>query len=151
MTASNPSNDNQTSQTHTPAYNDVPNDTTKARVDSKDDNATSQEILVNIGRTPLPFPPPLQREMFATPDFNSDAFLSNRRHITLDELKRELTTHLKSLKSELVEMINRDYASFVDLSTNLKGVDKVIEEVARPLGKMREEVQVPTNLVIKEV
>ncbi|CAG8815969.1 6886_t:CDS:2, partial [Racocetra persica] len=42
---------------------------------------------------------------------------------------------------ELVEMINRDYASFVDLSTNLKGVDKVIEEVARPLGKMREEIQ----------
>ncbi|CAG8499793.1 2025_t:CDS:10 [Diversispora eburnea] len=80
-------------------------------------------------------------------NFSSDSFLANRRHITLDELKKELTTHLKSLKSELVEMINRDYASFVDLSTNLKGVDKVIEEVARPLGKMREEVQeVRTNL-----
>ncbi|CAG8537381.1 3406_t:CDS:10, partial [Cetraspora pellucida] len=97
--------------------------------------------FLNVGRTPLPFPPPLNREMFSTPDFNCDHFLANRRHLTLDELKKELNVHLKSLKSELVEMINRDYASFVDLSTNLKGVDKVIEEVARPLGKMREEIQ----------
>ncbi|CAG8741901.1 13519_t:CDS:2, partial [Acaulospora morrowiae] len=101
---------------------------------------TSQEIS-NVGRTPLPFPQPLDREMFTASDFDSDTFLANRRHVTLDELKKELTAHLKSLKSELVEMINRDYASFIDLSTNLKGVDKVIEEVARPLGKMREEVQ----------
>ncbi|CAG8671900.1 10692_t:CDS:10, partial [Funneliformis caledonium] len=90
---------------------------------------------------PLPFPQPLNREMFATPEFNADNFLANRRHLPLDELKKELIAHLKSLKSELVEMINRDYSSFVDLSTNLKGVDKVIEEVARPLGKMREEVE----------
>ncbi|RIB23229.1 hypothetical protein C2G38_2171963 [Gigaspora rosea] len=62
--------------------------------------------------------------MFSTPDFNSDRFLANRRRLTLDELKKELNMHLKSLKSELVEMINRDYASFVDISTNLKGVDK---------------------------
>ena len=92
--------------------------------------------------TPLPFPQQLNRKMFATPEFNADKFLANRRHLPLDELKKELIAHLKSLKSELVEMINRDYGSFVDLSTNLKGVDKVIEEVARPLGKMREEVEV---------
>jgi hypothetical protein len=93
-------------------------------------------------KTPSPFPQPLNRDMFATPEFNADKFLANRRHLPLDELKKELIIHLKSLKSELVEMINRDYSSFVDLSTNLKGVDKVIEEVARPLGKMREEVEV---------
>jgi hypothetical protein len=93
-------------------------------------------------KTPLPFPQPLNREMFTTPEFNADNFLANRRHLPLDELKKELIVHLKSLKSDLVEMINRDYSSFVDLSTNLKGVDKVIEEVARPLGKMREEVEV---------
>ncbi|CAG8811638.1 33691_t:CDS:1, partial [Racocetra persica] len=68
--------------------------------------------FLNVGRTPLPFPPPLTREMFSTPDFNCDHFLANRRHLTLDELKKELNVHLKSLKSELVEMINRDYASF---------------------------------------
>ncbi|RIA87792.1 oligomeric golgi complex component, COG2-domain-containing protein [Glomus cerebriforme] len=92
-------------------------------------------------KTPLPFPQPLNREMFATPEFNADNFLASRRHLPLNELKKELIVHLKSLKSELVEMINKDYSSFVDLSTNLKGVDKVIEEVARPLGKMREEVE----------
>ncbi|CAG8519748.1 4747_t:CDS:10 [Ambispora leptoticha] len=80
----------------------------------------------SISSLALPFPPPLTREMFAAADFNCDKFLANRRHLPLDELKRELNAHLKSLKNELVEMINRDYASFVDLSTNLKGVDKQV-------------------------
>nr|CAG8566890.1 6596_t:CDS:10 [Entrophospora candida] len=96
---------------------------------------------LNNARTPLPFPPPLSRGMFASAEFSSDEFLANRRHLTLEELKKELTAHLKSLKSELVELINRDYASFIDLSTNLKGVDKAIDEISKPLGKMREEVQ----------
>src|SRR4051812_49134619 len=51
-------------------------------------------------KTPLPFPQPLNREMFATPEFNADKFLANRRHLPLDELKKELIIHLKSLKSE---------------------------------------------------
>ncbi|CAG8513317.1 6870_t:CDS:10 [Ambispora gerdemannii] len=99
----------------------------------------NEENSSSFARTQLPFPPPLTREMFAAADFNCDKFLANRRHLPLDELKRELNAHLRSLKNELVEMINRDYASFVDLSTKLKGVDKVIEEISQPLRKMREE------------
>ncbi|CAJ0823228.1 11984_t:CDS:2 [Entrophospora sp. SA101] len=103
---------------------------------------------LNNARTPLPFPPPLSRGMFASAEFSSDEFLANRRHLTLEELKKELTAHLKSLKSELVELINRDYASFIDLSTNLKGVDKAIDEISKPLGKMREEVQASLQLLM---
>jgi len=118
--------------------------TTPERLEQKtwSDFSSPTENSHLFSRTPLPFPQQLNREMFATPEFNADKFLANRRHLPLDDLKKELIAHLKSLKSELVEMINRDYSSFVDLSTNLKGVDKVIEEVARPLGKMREEVEV---------
>jgi len=101
-----------------------------------------QQQFITPPTTPLPFPPPLTREMFAIDNFDADTFLANRRHLTLDELKRELNGHLKSLKNVLVELINKDYSSFVDLSTNLKGVDKVIEEIASPLVKIREQVQV---------
>ncbi|CAG8507539.1 9713_t:CDS:10 [Paraglomus brasilianum] len=100
-----------------------------------------QQQFITPPTTPLPFPPPLTREMFAIDNFDADTFLANRRHLTLDELKRELNGHLKSLKNVLVELINKDYSSFVDLSTNLKGVDKVIEEIASPLVKIREQVQ----------
>ncbi|CAG8780059.1 42701_t:CDS:2 [Gigaspora margarita] len=140
MTSSTSANIEQTVQTRNsgPPNLSICTDSESSETKTWSKPPTSPEFL-NLVRTPLPFPPPLNREMFSTPDFNSDRFLANRRHLTLDELKKELNMHLKSLKSELVEMINRDYASFVDLSTNLKGVDKVIEEVARPLGKMREE------------
>ncbi|KAF0399002.1 Conserved oligomeric Golgi complex component [Gigaspora margarita] len=142
MTSSTSANIEQTVQTRNsgPPNLSIYTDSESSETKTWSKPPTSPEFL-NLVRTPLPFPPPLNREMFSTPDFNSDRFLANRRHLTLDELKKELNMHLKSLKSGLVEMINRDYASFVDLSTNLKGVDKVIEEVARPLGKMREEVQ----------
>ncbi|RIB06550.1 oligomeric golgi complex component, COG2-domain-containing protein [Gigaspora rosea] len=142
MTSSTSANIEQTVQTRNsgPPNLSIYTDSESSETKTWSKSPTSPEFL-NLVRTPLPFPPPLNREMFSTPDFNSDRFLANRRHLTLEELKKELNMHLKSLKSELVEMINRDYASFVDLSTNLKGVDKVIEEVARPLGKMREEVQ----------
>ncbi|RUO96126.1 oligomeric golgi complex component, COG2-domain-containing protein [Jimgerdemannia flammicorona] len=84
----------------------------------------------------------IERQAFTAPDFDADAFLSSRRHLGLDELKSELSGHLAQLKNELVELINRDYADFINLSTNLKGVDKVIEELRRPLDVMREEVKV---------
>ncbi|CAO3589641.1 unnamed protein product [Absidia cylindrospora] len=53
----------------------------------------------------------------------------------------ELNSHLKSLKTELVELINRDYQDFINLSTNLKGVDKAIDTLQQPLIRMEVEVK----------
>ncbi|RUS17090.1 oligomeric golgi complex component, COG2-domain-containing protein [Endogone sp. FLAS-F59071] len=90
-----------------------------------------------------PFPQnAIERTAFTAPDFDADAFLSSRRHLGLDALKQELGTHLAQLKNELVELINRDYADFINLSTNLKGVDRVIEDLKKPLDAMREEVKI---------
>lgn len=42
----------------------------------------------------------------------------------------------------MIELINRDYADFVNLSTNLTGLDRLIEALKTPLGQLREEVLV---------
>ncbi|KAI9485431.1 MAG: oligomeric golgi complex component, COG2-domain-containing protein [Benjaminiella poitrasii] len=55
-------------------------------------------------------------------------------------MKTELNAHLKQLKAELVELINRDYQDFINLSTNLKGVDRNIKSLKSPLDDM--EIQV---------
>jgi len=40
------------------------------------------------------------------------------------EKQRQLQTFQRNLKNELVELINNDYADFINLSTNLSGIDK---------------------------
>ncbi|KAF3436858.1 hypothetical protein FNV43_RR19611 [Rhamnella rubrinervis] len=49
--------------------------------------------------------------------------LSERKQRQFDTLRSELQSHLASLNHELIELINRDYADFVNLSTKLVDVD----------------------------
>ena len=42
-----------------------------------------------------------------------------RRHVTLDVLRNDLHLYLKVLQSAMIELINKDYADFLNLSTNL--------------------------------
>ena len=53
-------------------------------------------------------------------NYDIDKFLSDvRRHHSLDTLREDLSVYMKILQSALVELINRDYADFVNLSSNL--------------------------------
>ncbi|CAO3608383.1 unnamed protein product [Mucor fragilis] len=103
-----------------------------------DDEADDDDRFISSVQ-PLP-KNAVERSAFTAPDFDPDTFLSSRRHLGLERMKAELNTHLKQLKTELVELINRDYQDFINLSTNLKGVDKDIEELKTPLADM--EIQV---------
>ena len=49
-------------------------------------------------------------------------------------------TYLKILRSAMIELINKDYADFVNLSTNLVGMDKAISNLTVPLGEMKDQV-----------
>lgn len=60
----------------------------------------------------------------------------------LEALRDHLGVYLKILRSAMIELINRDYADFVNLSTNLTGLDRLIEALKTPLGQLREEVLV---------
>lgn len=46
---------------------------------------------------------------------------------------------MKELKTELIELINSDYADFINLSTNLNGVDRMMEELQKPLDRMKDD------------
>ena len=60
----------------------------------------------------------------------------------LEALRDDLGVYLKILRSAMIDLINRDYADFVNLSTNLTGLDKLIDTLKEPLGQLREEVLV---------
>ena len=53
-------------------------------------------------------------------DFNVDQFvLECRRRVQLEDLRDDLSVYLKILRSAMIELINKDYADFVNLSSNL--------------------------------
>ncbi|KAF9579837.1 Conserved oligomeric Golgi complex subunit 2 [Lunasporangiospora selenospora] len=81
----------------------------------------------------------IDRAALTSSHFDSDEFLSARRHLPLDELKSQLIAHMKELKTELVELINSDYADFINLSTNLNGVDRMMESLRKPLDRMKDD------------
>lgn len=57
------------------------------------------------------------------PDFDVDHFVSEcRKRVQLEELREDLELYYKLLKTAMVELINKDYADFVNLSTNLVSV-----------------------------
>ena len=53
-------------------------------------------------------------------NFNVDHFvLECRRRVQLEDLRDDLSVYLKILRSAMIELINKDYADFVNLSSNL--------------------------------
>eukprot|EP00899_Mesostigma_viride_P006947 jgi/Mesvir1/16253/Mv08501-RA.2 len=77
-------------------------------------------------------------DAFSDEDFNADDYIADlRRSVPLETLRSELNSHLLSLKNELVELINRDYADFVNLSTKLVDVDGAVLRMRAPLTELR--------------
>ncbi|XP_023689498.1 conserved oligomeric Golgi complex subunit 2 isoform X1 [Paramormyrops kingsleyae] len=81
------------------------------------------------------------REVFMKDDFDVDHFVAEcRKRVQLEEMREDLELYYKLLKTAMVELINKDYADFVNLSTNLAGMDKTLSQLSVPLGQLREEV-----------
>ncbi|XP_005994005.1 conserved oligomeric Golgi complex subunit 2 [Latimeria chalumnae] len=81
------------------------------------------------------------KDVFMKDDFEVDVFVAEcRKHVQLEELRDDLELYYKLLKTAMVELINKDYADFVNLSTNLVGMDKALNQLTVPLGQLREEV-----------
>ncbi len=54
------------------------------------------------------------------PNFDCDSFLTRyKREYGLERLNNDLAIYLKVLKSSMSELINKEYADFVNLSINL--------------------------------
>lgn len=82
-----------------------------------------------------------KKEEFMRDDFSVDKFVSEfRKQISLETMREELGIYLRVLHSAMVELINKDYADFVNLSSNLVGMDKSIKNLSVPLGQLKEEI-----------
>ncbi|KAM9808571.1 conserved oligomeric Golgi complex subunit 2 [Syngnathus typhle] len=81
------------------------------------------------------------KDVFMKDDFDVDHFVAEcRKQVQLEEMRVDLELYYKLLKTAMVELINKDYADFVNLSTNLVGMDKALNQLSVPLGQLREEV-----------
>ncbi|SLM35042.1 Conserved oligomeric Golgi complex, subunit 2, N-terminal [Lasallia pustulata] len=91
----------------------------------------------------LPYPKPLARSAFLTPDFDPTTFLSclQNRHQTLEDLRTELLTRSQELNKELLDLVNENYQDFLSLGSSLRGGDRVVEEVRVGLLGFRRDVQ----------
>lgn len=79
-----------------------------------------------------------KKNMFSSPAFDPEAYISDlRRFVPFETLRAELSVHLGVLKNELVELINRDYTDFVNLSTKLVDVDAAVLRMRMPLNELR--------------
>ncbi|XP_047330676.1 conserved oligomeric Golgi complex subunit 2 [Impatiens glandulifera] len=84
-----------------------------------------------------------KQSSFLRKDFESEAYIADlRTFVPLETLRSELQSHLSSLKHELVELINRDYADFVNLSTKLVDIDAAVVRMRAPLFEIREKIVV---------
>ncbi|KAF2311467.1 hypothetical protein GH714_024072 [Hevea brasiliensis] len=87
---------------------------------------------------PLWFKP----NLFLSPTFDTESYISElRTFVPFDTLRTELQAHLASLSHELIDLINRDYADFVNLSTKLVDVDAAVVRMRAPLLELREKIE----------
>ncbi|KAI6682729.1 hypothetical protein NL676_028642 [Syzygium grande] len=108
--------------------------------------------------SPPPAPPRSAADLFSDPldshplwfrpsaflsrDFDSESYIAElRTFVPFDTLRSELQSHLSSLNHELVDLINRDYNDFVNLSTKLVDVDAAIVRMRAPLLELRDKIE----------
>lgn len=78
---------------------------------------------------------------FMKKTFSVDAFLQEHRNAaTLETMRDDLGIYLKVLRSAMIELINEDYADFVNLSSNLVGLDQSIQGIQLPLNSLKDEI-----------
>ncbi|CAL8082945.1 unnamed protein product [Orchesella dallaii] len=82
-----------------------------------------------------------ESQEFLAEEFSVDEFIQNKRtRVPLDILRDDLGSHLKFLRSSLIELINQDYGQFVNLSSNLVGLDGRIQNIVGPLQRVKNEL-----------
>lgn len=78
---------------------------------------------------------------FMKKTFSVDEFLQEHRNAaTLETMRDDLGLYLKVLRSAMIELINEDYADFVNLSSNLVGLDQSIFGIQTPLNALKNEI-----------
>ncbi|KAI2465259.1 oligomeric golgi complex component, COG2-domain-containing protein [Annulohypoxylon bovei var. microspora] len=92
---------------------------------------------------PLPFPTALPRSDFLAPNFDPAEYLSSlaNRHQTLEDLRSDLRERSAAISTELLELVNSNYTSFLSLGDELKGGEEKVEDVRVALLGFRRAVE----------
>ncbi|CAG9532446.1 unnamed protein product [Cercopithifilaria johnstoni] len=70
------------------------------------------------------------KDQFSRSDFNVERFLNlARRRASLQQIHNDLRVYLKIVQNSMIELINDDYADFVNLSSNLVGLKETIDKL----------------------
>ncbi|CAH0594060.1 unnamed protein product [Chrysodeixis includens] len=81
------------------------------------------------------------RNDFVKTNFSVDNFLADHQNVaSLETMRDDLGVYLKVLRLAMIELINKDYANFVNLCATLIGFDKAIVKIQVPLGQLNDEV-----------
>ncbi|XP_045776935.1 conserved oligomeric Golgi complex subunit 2 [Maniola jurtina] len=81
------------------------------------------------------------RNDFVKTSFSVDNFLAEHNNVaSLETMRDDLGVYLKVLRLAMIELINKDYANFVNLCATLIGFDKAIVKVQVPLSQLNDEV-----------
>ncbi|KAI9793435.1 MAG: hypothetical protein M1816_000328 [Peltula sp. TS41687] len=99
----------------------------------------------------LPYPTPLPRSSFLTPDFSPVTYLStlHNRHQTLEDLRSELRSRSRDLSKELLDLLNTNYQDFLSLGVSLHGGEEKVDEVKVGLLGFQKELQKVKEMVSK--
>ncbi|KAI0535148.1 oligomeric golgi complex component, COG2-domain-containing protein [Xylaria digitata] len=92
---------------------------------------------------PLPFPTALPRSDFLAETFSAPAYLSSlpHRYQTLEDLRSDLRERSAAIGTELLELVNANYSSFLGLGDELQGGEDRVEDVRVSLLGFRRAVE----------
>jgi len=76
--------------------------------------------------------------VFEKASFDVNTFVQQHTsRVALETLQADLSRYLDGLNANLVSLINTQYADFVNLSTQLKGVDTTVDAIKVPVQAIR--------------
>jgi len=110
------------------------------------DSASSDEDI-----STLPFPQPISRPVFSSPDFNTEQFLlSHAQFRTLDDLRSELRGWVDKLEREMETLIEEDWQGYLMLGRSLVGGETLVKDTEKRVRQVEREIKVtllPTLLI----
>uniref|UniRef100_A0A8D9BCH3 Conserved oligomeric Golgi complex subunit 2 n=1 Tax=Cacopsylla melanoneura TaxID=428564 RepID=A0A8D9BCH3_9HEMI len=91
-------------------------------------------------------------EEFIKESFSVDQFLQDhRRRANLEIMRDDLGIYLKTLRSAMIELINKDYTEFISLSTNLIDLDKRLDNIQSPIGQLASYILQTQDKLVKTI
>jgi hypothetical protein len=95
----------------------------------------------------LPFPEPLSRQIFSSPDFQTEDFLlSHSRFRTLDDLRIELRSWVDKLDTEMEVLIAEDWQGYLSLGRDLMGSEQMVKDAERNVRHVEREIHVISTI-----